>query len=223
MKTIVETFIVEETQELIYDNEKFDQWNDLVNALGLKGQTKICAPEKSPIPFLPMKRNIENAIATLCPVKVGISDYDKSPIPVEILSLVSLSLKEGHFQKVEIWYDDKMPDPACIGLVGEWICYDRNYSRVAVFFSEIEAQSLKKADTSVYNVSFNPTQKYLIGRWGDVKMNFAALIEKAKELFKAERKNAILTEIKEAQRKLEDLDIDADRQFGTAAASNLPF
>jgi hypothetical protein len=223
MKTVVKTFIVEETQELIYDNEKLDQWNDLVLNLGLKGQTKICAPEKSPIPFLPMKRNIENAIATLCPVKVGISDYDKSPIPVEILSLVSLSVKEGHFQKVEIWYDDKMPDPACVGFVGEWICYDRSFSRVAVFNSESEAQSLKKADTSVYNVSFNATQKYLIGRWGDIKMNFAAIIEKAKELYKATRKNQILTDIKESQRKLEDLDIDADREFGTGAAADLPF
>lgn len=39
-KTIVETFVIEETQELIYDNEKLDNWNTMVKDLGLNGQTK---------------------------------------------------------------------------------------------------------------------------------------------------------------------------------------
>ncbi|MFA5234148.1 MAG: hypothetical protein WC390_07095 [Sulfurimonas sp.] len=37
MKTIVETFIIEETAELIYDNDKLDKWNELVDTLGLQG------------------------------------------------------------------------------------------------------------------------------------------------------------------------------------------
>lgn len=126
MKTVVETYIIEETQELIYDNEKLDQWNNLVKELGLTGQTKIQAKDKSPIPFLHMKQTHIAVFETLCPRKVKVQEYDKTPIPVEILDLVALSVKEKYFNKIEIWYDDKTPDPACIGFAGEWLVYDRS-------------------------------------------------------------------------------------------------
>jgi len=41
MKTVVETFVVEETASLIYDNEQLDNWNSIVEELGLKGQASI--------------------------------------------------------------------------------------------------------------------------------------------------------------------------------------
>jgi hypothetical protein len=50
MKTIVETFLIEETIDLIYDNEQLDKWNKHVQELGLIGQTKIVQTDKSPIP-----------------------------------------------------------------------------------------------------------------------------------------------------------------------------
>jgi len=37
MKTVVETFLMEETVELTYDQEKLDKWNGLVEELGLLG------------------------------------------------------------------------------------------------------------------------------------------------------------------------------------------
>ena len=73
MKTVVETYIIEETQELIYDNEKLDQWNNLVAELGLTGQTKIQAKDKSPIPFLHMKSTLVNVFLQLCPRREGIA------------------------------------------------------------------------------------------------------------------------------------------------------
>lgn len=225
MKTVVETFIIEETQELIYDNDKLDQWNEMVAALGLKGQSKICAPTKSPIPFLPMKRPLARVFETLCPAKVLVADYDKSPIPVEILSLVSLSVKEGYFNKIEIWYDDKNPDPACVGFVGEWYIYDRSYNRVGAFKTEAEAIAAKDANSNVHNYAFSETQKYLIGKWGDEKVSFKELTAKAKLIFVAERKNRLQTEIREAQRRLEDLELEADREFGfdESFSADLPF
>ena len=51
MKTVVETFLMEETVELTYDQEKLNKWNDLVSELGLEGQERIVEPTKSPIPF----------------------------------------------------------------------------------------------------------------------------------------------------------------------------
>jgi len=223
MKTVVETFIIEETQELIYDNEKLDQWNDLVDKLGLAGQTKICAPQKSPIPFLPMKRNMVNVFQTLCPAKVAIENYDKTPIPVEILSLVSLSVREKYFNKVEIWYDDKDPDPACIGITGEWVAYSSTYARLGSFVSESEAKDAKETNSLITYMSFSETQKYLIGRWADVKMTMSELTAKAKIIFMGEKKNRLTKEIRDAQRQLEDLELDTDREFGIDAPASLPF
>src|SRR5688572_22578206 len=115
MKTVVETFVIEETAELIYDNEKLDKWNELVGDLGLSGQTKIIKPTKSPIPFMHLKTSMKNVFEVLCPRKVAVEEYDVTPIPLEILELVALSKKEGYFTSIEIWYDEKSPDPVCVG------------------------------------------------------------------------------------------------------------
>jgi len=226
MKTVVETYIIEETQELIYDNEKLDQWNKRVQELGLTGQTKIKAKDKSPIPFLHMKSTLVNVFLQLCPRRVDIKDYDKTPIPVEILDLAALSVKEKYFNKIEIWYDDKTPDPACVGLAGKWIVYKKNYSHIAEVATETEALAFK-SDPEYYNHYFEETAKYLIGRWADVKQSFEELTAKAKKLFIANRKVTIEKAIKDEQRKLEDLEHEAAEQFGFDEAAplvaNLPF
>lgn len=225
MKTVVETFIIEETQELIYDNEKLDQWNKHVAELGLTGQTKIQKKDKSPIPFLHMKESLVNVFAELCPRRVDIKDYDKTPIPVEILDLAALSVKEQYFNKIEIWYDDKTPDPACIGSIGKWIVYRKNYSHIGEFATEAEALALKD-NAEYYNHYFEETGKYLLGRWADVKQTFEELTAKAKKLFIAAQKSAIAAAIRDENRKLEDLESKADNQFGfdnSAATLGLPF
>ena len=51
-------------------------------------------------------------------MSVEIQKFDVMPIPVEILELVALSVKENYFNKISIWYDDKTPDPVCIGQTG---------------------------------------------------------------------------------------------------------
>lgn len=224
MKTVVETYIIEETQELIYDNEKLDQWNSLVKELGLTGQTKIQAKDKSPIPFLHMKQTLVAVFGTLCPRKVDIKDYDKTPIPVEILDLAALSVKEKYFNKIEIWYDDKTPDPACIGIIGKWIVYRKNYSHIGEFATEEEALALKD-HAEYHNHYFEETAKYLIGRWADVKASFEELAAKAKKLFIASRKSQIDEAIRQEKRRLEEVESDADRMFGfeDALAPGLPF
>lgn len=223
MKTVVETYIIEETQELIYDNEKLDQWNKHVADLGLTGQTKIQAKDKSPIPFLHMKATLVSTMLQLCPRRVDIKDYDKTPIPVEILDLAALSVKEKYFNKIEIWYDDKTPDPVCVGIMGRWIVYRRDYSHIGEFTTEGEVLSLKN-DPAYHNHYFEETAKYLIGRWADVKQSFEELAAKAKKLFIASRKSSIEESIRQEKRKMEDLESDADRMFGfDDSIAGLPF
>lgn len=192
MKTVVETYIIEETQELIYDNEKLDQWNSLVAELGLTGQTQVVKANKSPIPFLWMNETLKKTFEELCPCKVKVNEYSKTPIPVEALRMVSLSVKEGYFDKIEIWYNDKNPDPAIIGYkftkgVSEW---ERNWH----------------------------AERYLLARWSDVKASLAELTDRAKQLFTLRRTNELKDSIVRQQRELEDIEINANKAFGFGGA-----
>lgn len=213
MKTIVETFVIEETQELIYDNEKLDKWNSLVNELGLKGQANIISPEKSPIPFLHINQSLSNVFETLCPRKVAVEDYNITPIPVEILSLVALSKKENYFSKVEIWYDDKTPDPVCIGFKGHFYEIDW-YSNSNKALSGMKFETKQAVvDAGGKNPTFREEAKYLLGKWGDVKHSFQELKEMATKRYKAERENELNKRIKDAQRDLDDLATQAFDRF----------
>ena len=222
MQTIVETFIVNETKELIYDNEKLDQWNGLVERLGLKGQTNICAKDKSPIPFLPMNRSLENVFRQLLPTKVLVSEFSQSPIPLEILDLVALSMKEEYFQGVEIWYDEKFKDPACIGYTGHWeqATWDgyenrnKEYDKVR-FKSKAEAEEKCNANGGKTYIYFTETGKYLIGKWADVRRSMSQLYALARKRFVEEKSGEYKQAIRDNQRKLEDLDTEAAEKFGT--------
>jgi len=190
MKTVVETFIIEETAELIYDNDKLDKWNQMVEELGLSGQKTIVKQYKSPIPFMHMKPFIKSILEVLCPCKKSVENYDITPIPVEILDLITLSKRENYFDKMEIWYDDKSPDPCCVGLV-----YQNESDRA-----------------SKYEWNMRP---YLIGKWSDVKQSFAELKERAVSRFRVEEENRIKLQIRYNQRQLEDLDSTIFNKFGT--------
>lgn len=115
MQTVVETFIIEETSNLIHDNDALQKWNEKVEELKLQGQMAVATEAKSPIPYLWLNDALISTFETLCPTKVAIEKYCKSPIPIEILELVSMSKKEKHFNFVEIWYNEIEKDPVCIG------------------------------------------------------------------------------------------------------------
>lgn len=215
MKTVVETFVIEETQELIYDNEKLDKWNKYVEELGLTGQTKIITPTKSPIPFMHMKNSLVAVFRQLCPRSVDVEAYDITPIPVEILDLISLSKRENYFSHVQIWYDDKSPDPACIGIKSDYYCYDKNYHQIDGLrnLTRKDAEAAKKTNPLVYNFSESNANYYLIGKWADVKHSFEELKEMATKRFISEKGNEYAKAIKEAQRGLDDLQTEAFDKF----------
>jgi hypothetical protein len=188
MKTVVETFVIEETAELIYDNEKLDEWNRMVDELGLTGQSQVIKKEKSPVPFMHMNNSLCNVFEVLCPRKVAVESYNVTPIPVEILSLVSLSKKEEYFDKIEIWYDDKTPDPVCIG----------------------KRFTTEEARRKEYSWQM---ECYLIGKWADVKQSFAELTKRAAKRYRAQREIDLKQTIKRSQRELEDLDLHTAERF----------
>lgn len=116
---MVQKFLVEEATELIYDSDKIEEWKVKCEELGLTQQIALANGEASPIPFECMNTVSERVYETLCPKKENYKQYHKTAIPLEVLSLIALSEKERYFEKIEIWYDDKTPDPLAIGLVKE--------------------------------------------------------------------------------------------------------
>lgn len=203
MKTVVETYLVEETIDLIHDADSLQKWGDLVAHLGLTGQTQVQKDEKSPIPFLWMNKSLIEMFSILCPSKVPIESYSKMPIPLEILDLVALSKREDYFYKIEIWFDEKTPDPVCIG-----------------YRESVESNGKDKWYLDYY------AERYLIGRWSDVKASFAELIERAKKRFISEKSNELRRKIKDATRELEDIEDSADRLLGSSVVrpnDDLPF
>lgn len=215
MKTIVETFLTEETVALIYSNEELDKWNKHVEDLGLKGQTEITKPEKSPIPFMHLKTSYKNICETICPSKVAVEKYNITPIPVEILDLIALSKKEDYFSKIMVWYDDKSPDPFVIGSTAEPYCYDYDDKNPNELKGKKKKDMTKEEIASVVRWEFHDwdAKYYLIGKWADVKRSWKELKEMATERFSAERMNEYHLQIKSAKRGLEDLKTEAFSKF----------
>jgi hypothetical protein len=211
MKTIVETFVIEETASLIYDNEQLDNWNSMVKELGLTGQTEIQTKEKSPIPFMHLKESLKNILECLCPRKVKLECYNITPIPVEILELALLSKRENYFQELEIWYDDKSPDPVCVGITKRW---ENGLGSGYIYSSQKEASESTNGKKEEKDLSWSyRTEHYLIGKWADVKHSFEQLKEMATKRYLAEQGNSFRRQIKEAQRGLDDLETSAFNKF----------
>lgn len=119
---MIQKFIVEETRELIYETEKLDEWKEKCQELGLENQLALAETNKSPVPFEFMNEVSKRVYETLCPTSVKYREYKKTPIPLEVLGLIKLSEDEKYFDEIQIWYDDKSPDPLVVGLIktSEW-------------------------------------------------------------------------------------------------------
>jgi len=232
MATIVETFIIEETSDLIHDNEQLTRYHELIAELNLTGQTKIVTGEKSPIPFMHLKTSMVSVFETLCPRKVDVAAFDVSPIPVEILDLVSLSVRENYFKKIEIWYDEKSPDPVCVGYCSEFQVYE--YSGVPkelngkFFPTKKEALQAIKEIAPDFNENFScgweaNIRMYILGKWADVKHSFEELKQMALKRFMTAKTIELRQKLKETQREIDDLESEAFKKFDTGAIDNNPF
>jgi len=111
----VESFLIEEVQTLVTEQEDLAQWQKLVNECGMSGQTERSVEGKSPIPFPVMTRGMVNVYNTLCPQHEKAETYKTGTIPLRVLSLIALCKQEKYFNKLEIWHNDTKPDPILVG------------------------------------------------------------------------------------------------------------
>lgn len=181
---MVETFVIEDTKTLIYDNEQLDQWLEKCKFLGLENQLTLSEKDKSPIPFEFMNQSMKRVYETLCPEKVELNRYDKTPIPLEVLGLIELAKREGYFDKIEIWYDDKAPDPLAVGY------------------------KYKGPKSESWN-----SDKYTMARWGDVLRPFNELKALAVERFTHTKRIELNRTIASSKQQLETINIDVAAHF----------
>jgi len=210
----VETYLIEEVKELIHDNEKLDEYKSLTKSIGITDNLSV--DTKSPIPFPPLTTLETEVFNTLCPIKDDIKDFNKTPIPIELLRLISLSINEKYFQKIEVWHDYKTPDPIVIGYTGFWYGYSNgniieNEDGLRISFSS-KKEIIEKygEDSSCY---FNDKQAYIIGRWADVKSTFRELQARAKERWVTEQSVRYQRDKNEAENRLKDINTEAKSLF----------
>lgn len=203
---VVETFLMAENVELIHDENKLNEWNKLVDELGLDKQPKN--GDKSPIPFTPMSKTHKAVFETLCPQKLEYKSYAKT-IPLEVLKLISLSNRERYFQKIEIWHNEEVPDPVAVGLCGQWMFHASS----AVRYNTKEEAKLAEPDNT-NSLWFFESSRYLIARWGDVAKKFDVLREEARGYYTRKKTAETRKKIKELETELHNVEDEATILFG---------
>ena len=142
-----------------------------------------------------MDETLYNIAETLCPVKVALKDYDEMPIPLEIMELVAMSVREDYFTEIEVWSDSKDKDPFVIGKLKQFYIRDHAWNRLdekTVFKTEeLAKKHLKTLNKNEYVISqeYSAEKSYLIGKWGDVKESFSVLKKKAYDKYLKIEKN----------------------------------
>lgn len=211
----VQTFLIEEIKELIHDENALAEWQGLIEEMGVRGQAKLSYKlDNSPIPFMSINKNLENAIEMLCGREVEYKEYDKEPIPIEVLKLLKLSENEKYFTKIVIRWDDKDPDPVAIGLTGYW--YEPSYYNDSnKDIENIKYQTKNEAiEAGANHPNFMEKAKYLIARWGAESVSINDLIKLGRDKWVRKESVEQNKAIRDAQRAIEDIETNAFNTFG---------
>lgn len=176
----IQEFMIDEARDIAEIPERGEQWSKLVEDLGLEGQRQLCSvsPE-SPIPFPAMNKEMVRVYETLCPVKRVVKDYNKTAIPIRVLEIAGFCVMKEYFGKIEVWYDDKEPDPILVGCDGEdkyilarWAAEIEEYAvlrrkaierKAAEMIMKLE-KNKQECMNAVTNVN-NLTAQWMTGDW----------------------------------------------------------
>lgn len=170
---MVKSYFNEELENVVFDSDTQEEWSKLASNLGLESQLSFIKKADSPMPYPFMNKSLVHIFETLCPVKVDYTRYDKTPIPLEVLRELSFCVNEKYFEEIEIWYDDKTPDPIAVGHIKRYLCKYHLPHNVSTqytsysFLSEAEAKEWAEINSYIYEGSWSEKNPYLIARWAD--------------------------------------------------------
>ena len=95
MKTVAETFLLNDSLELIYENALSGKWRQIIEKLNLRGQ-------------------LTSLLETPDRRKAVLEEYNLSPVSVEVPERAALSHQEGYFDKMQIPYDGQTEHFVCV-------------------------------------------------------------------------------------------------------------
>ena len=134
-------FLIKEHETTLFEPSEIEQWKTLVNELGLVEQERLIKQDKSPLPFSLMTEAEDTIYKKILPQQEDYKKYSTEAIPLQVLDVIALCLKEQYFDKIQIWYNRNNPDPIVVG---------RTYTN-------------ENARTNDYSWNMN---NYIIAQWG---------------------------------------------------------
>lgn len=147
-----------ENQELILDEAKLAEYNQLMEELGIASPSE---EKKTPNVYQYLNSAMAKQLHALCPMYIAVEKYTKSTIPLDVLKVLQYCKEQNMFDGYHIWWDDKAPDPLLIGW--KWLSEDDKKNKYTW-----------------------RSDKYLIARWGDCAMEIPELLDKGFQRIKQE-------------------------------------
>ncbi len=144
---------------LLLDDEQLEKYQSLALELGIP-EVK---PDKTPSVYQVLNTSQTRALEALCPATTELKNYSRSTIPVEVLQAIKFVVDNDMFDVIQVWYDDKNPDPMIIGKR-----YQNDNDR-----------------QKGYSWTMTST---LIARWGDCAYELNELVEMGKKRLVEEKK-----------------------------------
>jgi hypothetical protein len=231
---MVHNYFNEELSDVVFEVEALDEWRSITEELGLKGQEKVSKGKESPIPYPFMNTKLMRIAECLCPTRVMVKEYDKTPIPLDVLKAIKHCINDKHFSAIQIWYDDRSPDPFVVGSIGtytmsarikkgngDWINVardgglgtgswaDRTFSNQDEINLAKQLVLIEYPDAEFSDPYYSPKDFYLIARWGDVIKEMSELFKDAVERTVDEIGSKLKADIATMQEKLNTLKTNA--------------
>ncbi len=147
-----------ENQELILDEAKLAEYNQLMEELGIASPSE---EKKTPNIYQYLNNAMAKQLHALCPMYIAVEKYTKSTIPLDVLKVLQYCKEQNMFDGYHIWWDDKAPDPLLIGW--KWLSEEDKKNKYTW-----------------------RSDKYLIARWGDCAMEIPELLDKGFQRIKQE-------------------------------------
>jgi hypothetical protein len=202
---MTEIFFEKELADISFDVEKLDEWKELAAQLGMDSQLALSKGDKSPIPYPYMNDNMFRVYDTLCPSHKEFRQYNNTTIPLDVMKQIAFSVKENHFHSIQVWADDKEPDPFVIGIICKFFNWDVKDEKGNRIHFDTKEECLNHPDNIKKEVSETDKKHYLIARWGDELKSFKELKQKALDRLIEKYTSELQREIKEKTTKLNSI------------------
>lgn len=115
-----EIFIEPELEELEHPDNAAE-WQLICEELKLPGQLSLTSKSHTnhAPPYMVVDPKTERIIRVLCPAKIEVEKYAESTIPLDILREVHKCKERGWYHSINVFYDNKSPDPFVVGFVSD--------------------------------------------------------------------------------------------------------